>query len=277
MNIDGAENDGWAGQRGARAEDQRRLHANTPHQNKARHSRAARSVPSSYVEIVPTCRRPTKDAPPFSAGTLRQSESTWCRRKLARPSNYEEGRRETKAQTPWLVQVPGRPTGRSYSDLSFAFPTARGSDNHVPSDKYPCHRVRSLDAVNNTGYLNLDANDPYAVAHAYQRPNNRFRANPATNLCHPHRRPNRRGALHVSLYPRRDLLDANFWRESGSGNGDGVHPTSPNGATSPRNGLEKTSGRPAPAHGCRTSAGSMSCPEQETRHPAVTPDVVEQL
>ena len=210
MNIGGADNDGWTGQRGARVEDQRRLHANTPHQNNARHSRAARSVPSSYVEIIPTRRRPTKETPPFSAGALRQSASTWRRRKPARPSNCEEGRRKTQAQTSWLAQEPGRPSGRSYSDLSFAFPTARGSDNHEPSGKCPCHHVRALDSASSTGYLNLDANDPYAAAHAYQYSykfsrESRNRPLPSAPAQHVQRRPSR-VSLSKTRSARRELL-----------------------------------------------------------------------
>ena len=118
----------------------RRLRASAPHQNKARHSPAGRFVPPSYAKITRTSTQAKKETHLFSAGELRQNASTWPRRERACPSNYEEGRRITKAQTQWLMRVIGRPScarfGQSRAQCQMSLPSRpsarRGKAHRLP-------------------------------------------------------------------------------------------------------------------------------------------------
>ena len=76
-------------------------------------------------------------------------------------------------------------------DDASSLPIVDGWGGYAPIDRHSCLHVRARDAARYTGCPNLDANGPCAAVRALQYSNNNFRADRATNICHPDRRPTR--------------------------------------------------------------------------------------
>ena len=160
------------------------------------------------------------------------------------------------------------------NDAASSLPTAGDPVRSAPNGRCPCPHIRGHHATNNTGYPNLDANEPYAVARASPFPRSKFYAGPATNLRRPCRRPPQGDADREAFYPQRYPFGQSLSRENDCEKVDGDRRTCSVAVASPRNEPGATLARQVAGTNFRTWSGLTPWGGQELLRLVSTPAAV---